>query len=289
MKFRNIYNDVVSRVSQLDVDRSKLFHYDYLDAINDSIAELIVMYGSKEMFDGITHTEVITFNMKDFEYSLLYSADLEKKINKNFKPKNAIVNCLVQPITLEGKTGEQSYSKGTLVVFKDYVYECLDSYTLQDHLENETEFDGTNIREYTPGSGVQYKRLDILKFDNLYYRCIQDFIATDKQHDIETDTINFSQIFWIKKQPVYFNSRFIAFDDLNDMLIYSKMKDVYMFSVYGDKLYMNQNPKRVVLTYIPEWEDITNLDTEITFPRTMVSDIKLKALEKIAVKLNVGK
>jgi hypothetical protein len=61
----------------------------------------------------------------------------------------------------------------------------------------------------------------------------------------------------------------------------------YVYTINKNKIYVSPNINQFVLTYIPKWEQVDELDAEVDIPEYMVSSVKSAAVRKLAIKLQI--
>lgn len=275
----SIYRDINSYTTNSDVFTEPIVHQDVIKAINDGIRKLRREYTSNGLGHKFSTTETIYSLIKDFEYPFLNFSNLSNRVDDSLEITDSILAVFGYEVTDELLDEAQSFSKGDLVMKGDIIYKAVDDI---DNINTyEDTFQAVTVRNFYKGNELRYTQDDIV-YDvenDLYYKVNTDF--TNDSGDSAPDISELDKLYWKKEKESYIHVSKYPFYAINTLRAFDEYSQTQGIVVNQDKIYATKGLERLTLTYIPEWEDITDLDEEVIIPDFMVSDLKNLVINKL--------
>lgn len=279
-----IYRDVNSILASNNVSTEKIFHTDTVNAINDAIQTHRSQYIEGGLGNEFVRHKTITDWSKDVQYPFLFSSSLDTPVYRSLPIDRTVRNSVFHKTinTIEDET--QTFDVGDLAIKDNDVFECVESFDGVNTFD--LVFETRNIRNFYPGSGLSYTQGDVVldqTFDG-FYRATQNY-DDDGTTDIEA-TGAFEKLYWRLVGDGYQQARFIPFDSLHQIKLDSTMDSSFAFSIKDDLVYVGAD-KTMTVSYIDEWQRVTDLSVELDLPDTLIPLIKRSAVQYLASKINV--
>lgn len=273
MTFGDIYREVRNRIG---ADQERYYFNDVVDAINDAISDLRIEYIRRGLGNEFVHTQKVEETVEDEQYPFLEAADLDYPLLRALPIDRTVRQSVVFKSGLTLENEPQSFSKGELVVKGDELYEAvndisnLNTYDLTFSLHEE-------VRTYFPGNGLYYKEGDLVRSEEGYYRTTQDYYNVAPV-GIE-DAGAFEKLYWQRVGSGYVEGRYVPFERLHTLRL--ELVNSFPFSIVEDKVYVRFKHRPFTISYIPEWERISDLQAKVNLPDAMLSDIQIHVLQSL--------
>lgn len=270
-----LYRNVNSTLSANDIWKEKIYHNDTVKALNDAIADQRIEYINRGLGFEFATTETFYVTMEDIQYPfvrnafqlsrpLLRSLPIHQTILVNSFPKSDIV--------LDDE--EVSLIKGDEVIKGKRLYKVVED------VDNENVYDKTFEAEYVRFfyAGMKVRLEDIILFEDSYYRPTQ----AGKIEDIST----LEKVYLLDIGQAYNDAMCVSFNRLHELTLAQSVKgDV--FTVKDDMIYTSFDSIPFTLSYIPEWEYVDDLSTELDIPDTMITAVEQQAIASLARKFGL--
>ena len=285
MKFKDLYRDVYSRLSLFDTGHG-IYAQDIIVALNDAITQHRLEYVNNNMGQAfaIEVSSYATIESQEFPFAGYFT--LPRQVIKSSPPENAIIAAIVWDTTEEIPDNISSGEIWDVATKDGKQYYCIADF------DNVNTFDRTfkaaNIRNYKRNNGLIYKKGDVVldHETEAYYRCVEDFHAVvDEPID---NLLQFEKLYWYERGSAYKPAIFFPLDQLRSMKMYENFSSTYAFTVIGNKVYTVPSPERVSITYVPEWEPITDIESDVDIPDFMIPIIKNSAINVLGAKLGMN-
>lgn len=277
--FRDIY-------SQLNLDNSahSIYAQDIIKALNDSIRNQRREYIEKGYGVEFSETEILYSLNENFEYPFLNSAYLSGNIMDSISIDRAILNVIGYETSNELSDELQTFSKGDIAIKGNSIYKCLTSFT-DTNTYSLIIPKGEIVRDFYPGNGLAYHEgeyIHDIKNDKFYY-VNSDYEANT---DDEASTIaEFDEYFWIEQGRTYIHVAKYPFYAVSYLSVFDNMDSSEAVTIKKNELFATKGLKKVIITYIPEWKEVTEYDDTIDIPDFMIPKVKAESVNKMKIKL----
>jgi len=281
MKLNDLYRDITSRLNQLGVRDYQLTFNDVVSAINDTIAQQRVRLINEGVYQDFIVTENVFVTIKDFSYPFISKFKLKHTILTDLPVAKTHITGSGQVTDKELLNKTQTFSKGDLVRFKDYVYEAVEDVNNINTYGD--VFDISEVIKYRENNGLKYFKGQKIQdvSDNSYYLVLEDFTSSVSPQ--------IKKLYWKKRYNADKPAVFYEFKNLNQFKLATLFNnDVYYFGILNDTLYVSPQVNRFTISYIPKWKYIENPDTELNLPDFMIPNIKNQAIEVLGAKLGIN-
>lgn len=286
MTLNDIYTDIHSKLVLSGVNESKIYFLDIVKSINDSIRETRFEYlKGTRVGDIFSFTETINTFTESSNYPYLNQAALSKTPLKDFPIEKVFIGATSYATENEILDENQTFQKESFATKGDYTYVAIRDIT-SENTYNLT-FSPYEIRTYYKQSDIQFKAgSKIYDYETKkYYVVNQTFIANfDGSLQDNTDV---TELAWKRFTTAYKNVAFYCLHRVNELRNFGKIDFASGITVDKSTLLVTKNTKKIVLTYIPEWEDITDPSVELNIPDFFIPTIKYRAMAIIASKIGI--
>jgi hypothetical protein len=286
MTLNEVYRDIHSKLVLSGVNESSILFRDVTKTINDSIREIRNEYlRANNVGDIFSTTEVLVDFDDSLEYPYLKSKQLSKVPLKDFPIEKVFLNATSYATKNQILDENQTFTKKDFATKGDYTYIAL------RNIENENTYNATvnpfKVKLYYKNSGLTYREGDkILDTTNdTYYRIEEDFVANFDT--VLSSTVQVTELVWKLFSTAYKNVVFYPLQRINELRNFGKIDFSTGLSVDKDKLLATKNIKKLIVTYIPEWEDIEDLTQQLDLPDYFIPAIKYRAITILAAKLGI--
>jgi len=289
--FDDIHRNVVAVLDRQEgLSNIEYWHTDVTKAINRAVAEIREAYTKAGIGQYFVHTQRIYTTIEDLNYPYLRYVMLEKTPLAVTPAHLAFYTSNFFRSEDELLDRNQTFAEGS-IVFKDdgFAYEAL------TNISNANTFDLTFIpgrtRLWYPNNNLKYRVGDIVKqASDAYYRCLVDHTNTINPIPLNPEEVEFDsnpaweRLYWRQCGKAFVTGVYYDFHRLNQLKTIDNPDQFYGFSVVRDRLYVTRNINNFTISYVPEWEPVSNLDDEIQIPYEMLREVEqlsLKLLEPI--------
>jgi len=263
----NLIKRIRTKIGNIGLDDVPFFHDQYVSAINDAIRSLRVQYIQNGLGNEFVESETFYVLIEDFDLPFLNFADLKKPILRSLPPSLTVRSSLIWKAPRLNR-GTGTYAKGEKRIIGRELYEAVDNITEQDTYNNAAKID--RVRTFYPDNGLTFFEGDIVKSNGLYYVATQEY--ENNTDTLIEDTGSFEQIYWKYVGSGYVEARHVPFSELHSNRL--KLPNSYPFSVKENKVWTQFNNVPFTLSYIPEWEEVTDVNEELSVPDSMLMDIQ---------------
>lgn len=282
MKLKDLYTDIYSRLSLFDVGHG-IYAQDIIKAINDAIRQQMIDYVNNDMGQAFAVEQQTYSVIESNEYPYAGYFTLSRPVLQTSPIENAILSAIVWRSSEEILDSPSSANIGDLAIKDNNLYKCIE--TFEDLNTYDRTFQAGNIRNYYRKNGLVYKEGDVV-FDaetRDHYRCVEDFKA-NVDDDIE-NIPQFEKLYWYKIGSAQNPAVFYPMDRFREAKIFEDKVDSAVFSVRYDRVYVVPVVERVSLTYVPEWEEVVDMDKELKIPGFIIPSVKNDVLNILGAKL----
>lgn len=285
IKLDDIHRNVVSVIdSKQGLANIQYWHTDVTKAINRAIAEVREAYTKAGLGHYFALTQRFYTTVEDLEYPYLRYVKLDRPPIQVTPTHLAFLSSNVFVTENELLDTEQDFYIGDIAYRDDGFL-----YVAVADTENENTYQATfspeRTRSWYPNNKLKYRAGQLIKaYSDGYYRCLVDhtnYFADPPvgPEDVLLDTVPaFERLYWMKKGSPFVTATYYDFRRLNQMKSVSNPTNFYAFSVVRDKLYVTRNVENFTLSYVPEWQYVSNLDATLDIPYELVSEIENMAL-----------
>jgi hypothetical protein len=275
MTFESLYSDVYSLLN-VDGGGHKIYSNDILKALNDAIRRIRQDYVVNRLGTDFAVTETVTFPvfsgqvLEDTDYPFLTSQTLTNKV------MSEVDNPILDDSDMEA-------TKGDLATKDGVIYECTDDLVLVNSYN--LTFDPNEVRSYYRANGLTYYVGDVV-YDTesgSYFRVNTQFTAT--VDDVVANIGQLTRLYWKKLRRSYLTTTKVPFYAISYLMAFDSVADMEGITVQDNTLYATKGLQSVIITYIPEWTDITDPAATITIPDFMISSVKEEAIRRLRLKL----
>jgi hypothetical protein len=296
MVLRDLYSDIISTLNFKDVNKSP-YYYDVVKAINDAIRTQRIEYIQNGMGGDFYLTQTFYFSIKDQSFPFLNWSQLDNEIINDVPIELALINAFAYRTKNKLTNTVTSYNKGDIAIKDGKTYKCIESYS--DLNTYSKIFRNREVKNYYKNNGLNYKAGDIIYDVELesYYKALYDYEAgntnaensvvevDDGQGGTTTESV-FEKLYWREIGNAYYQASYYPFSKIHQMRLFENSGS-YVYTINKNKIYVSPNINQFVLTYIPKWEQVDELDAEVDIPEYMVSSVKSAAVRKLAIKLQI--
>lgn len=277
---RKVVRDIYGRLDIDSVDKSDIYFNDVVSEINTSITNKVYQYTQAGRGQVFSVTEDIYFSIKDLSYPFLYYTDLEFS-PISLEPHTVILGANVYKVTDSVKNNASSYTKDTILRKGDSLYKVTHDVTNTNIYD--TTFNSRDVRPFMQGNELKYVSGDIVEDyqTGYYWKVNTDFTESDTDISTVADRVYLR----LYRSDAYATPTFHPFKHINDLKLYNDVDGGYGFTYNGAKLYVTKNIKRMSISYVPEWEEVTDPDQELVVPHTVLSEVKNDVVQVLLPKV----
>lgn len=287
MTFAPIVKDIVSKLNQNVLQDAGVTYYDIIVAINDEYVKLRDAYIVQGQGNIFAKTENVYVSLKDFAYPDFYYAELESQVLSTVPIQQAVFSTTMLLTNTKLTSAAKAYTKGTLVSIGNYLYKAVEDVPAID--SSALFFNNLFTKNYTVDNKLHYGVGELLKdkATGSFYRVTTAFQAKDGV-GLSGNT---EKVYWKRIGVNHTTPHLYNINDLTRTRLYNYIETEFAFSIVGNKLYIQgaDSPKNFAITYIPEWEQVTDMETEVLLPYAIVPELKNAALRNVALKVQGGK
>lgn len=281
----DLYRDINSFLSQQNINSERILHKDVVDSINDAIAVLRVEYVNRGKGQEFLQTEDLTSFSSDSSYPYLNQTTLTYSIERTLPIGKVVQSSVFHKTTNTIQDSSQTFNKGDVAIKGDSLYKCVESFTNVNSYDN--IFDQGSVRNFYANNGFEYKAGDVVynQSDGTYWKCDTDY-TNDSDTSIDS-TGNFSKLYWKKIGDAYYEARPVSFNNLHELKLKRSLNTTYPFSIEDNKVYVYGNLP-LTISYVPEWQKVETLSSNLNIPGTMEDSIKRKSIDLLSKKIGVS-
>jgi hypothetical protein len=277
MTLDTIYRDVVSRLKQRGLENDFSF-LDITKAINDAIRQLRLEFIKNGQAQEFLYTEDV-YVVEDSDYEQLSSGDLTYKPIQELPSELVFYNMKLLKTPNELTDTTSSFTEGDTAYRNGILYEAVKTSSAINTYD--LIFDPKTVRNYKKSNGIKYKVGDVLYDPETedYYKVNTEFTATSDT--IASSLSELDVLYWKKRGDKWINPQVIPYRSLSN---YTILGSFYNFiSFLNTTLYTNSDISHIKVSYVPIWEDVNTLSTELELP-----DFMLNAIKTVAMQLLIG-
>lgn len=272
--FEDVYRDINQTLSSEDVWTEGIYHNDTVNAINDAIRTTRLEYIGNGLGHEFLTTETLTFT-EDTDYPF-YTSTLTYPVLRSLPIHNSVYVSSYIKSSDEVQDIAQSFSKGDIVYKDKTLYKVVDDVS-SINVYNET-FDPKDVRLYYTGMDV--KEGHILKNGSDYYR-----VTSNQESLLDSDLSGFDKLYLMRIGGAYDNATHVPFSRLYELSLDGDVPANF-FTVKDSKVYSSTD-KNMTISYIGEWQDVTDLSQELEIADTMIPAVKQTAINTLRQKLGI--
>ena len=282
----DIHRNVVAVLDRQEgLSNVEFWHTDVTKAVNRAIAEVREAYTKAGIGQYFVHTQRIYTTVEDLNYPYLRYVTLEKNPLATTPAHLAFYTSNFFRSEDELLDQNQTFEQGRMV-FKDdgFAYEAL------VNISNANTFDLTfkpgRTRLWYPNNDLKFRVGDIIKqASDAYYRCLVDHknffnpIPLNPEDVTIEDDPAWERLYWRQCGKAFVTGVYYDFHRLNQLKTISNPDQFYGFSAVRDRLYVTRNITNFTISYVPEWEYVSDLDEELEIPFELLREVEQLALK----------
>jgi len=281
--FEQLYRDISQQYPLEVLEQRGLYFNDLLNIINDEYATVRIDMVKTGRGQPFLVTEDVYAVIPDISYPEFYYAELEKPLLSAVPVQQAIYSSVVWYVSDTIQNGLQTFTKGDKKAYNGFVYVAVNSVSNENTFGK--TFDGQKVRNYTPGNSLQYNIDDVL-YDTTtarYWKVTEAFTSTSAD-DLATKA---TRVYWKKLFGNYDTANHYDFFELTRNRMYIAIDGEHAFAIQDNKLYTPKANKRFTISYVPEWDNVTDLATEVIMPSSMLHTIRRNIMMNLAKKVEL--
>lgn len=273
MRFDELYRDVYSQLNL--TGNEDIFSLDIINALNQAIRSVRAEYIQNGLGDYFSMTEVIYAFIEDFQYPFLRIGDLEKSVTNDVPINIGVIAASALLTKNKIKNETQTFNEGDIAEKDGFLYEAIRDVTDENTFTK--VFDSDNLRMYSPGNNLKYRKGDVVLNinDNKYYFVDTTFISDGSE--------TLQEVVWRKIGRANTPVSVYPLHLLTNLSIHNFERQA--ISVVDNKVYANPEVEQLTITYIPKWDDVTDRNQEINLPDNAVPAVVNRATQKLLIKL----
>lgn len=282
MKLSTIFRDVNSLLSTNNEWNEQLYSTDTINAINDAIRSQRFEYITNGMGYEFSETEMFYTSIEDFDYPFVRTAfELEKPLFRSLPIQQTILTSSFVKSDTPVKDEPQTFSKGDFVVKGSRLYEVVDDVDSQNVYD--LTFKISQVRR--PIKGATTKQGEVFFDGESYYKANEEYEFVGEE-DL-TNVASFDELFLRDAGGAYVDAMYVPFRCIHQLKLSESISDSYPFTIKDDVIYTSVDKTPFTITYIPEWQQVTDLNAELHIPDTMIGPVKQQAIQTLSIKFGM--
>lgn len=285
MTLENIYRDINSKISDVDLDRQQLYHNDIVKAINDAIREIRIEYVKNDRAEDFAVSETLTPTTVDNDYPFLYSTSLTNAVTHAVPISIAVLNSVVSRSNETIPDSVDTFTTGDKKIKGDYLYTAVaDGFDVNAF---DLVFEVKQVKNYAVNNELKFFVGDVAYniSDGTYWRTTSEY--TNNQNETISESGAFEQLYWKRVGDAYLKAIPVEMERIHEQKLHRDLFEYYPFSIQESTFYAKVPSLSYYVSYVPEWTNITDLSTELDIPDQMIPNVKIRALQFLSSKLNV--
>lgn len=283
MTLDKLYRQINNKLGVVgDIDSLPFYHSDTVDAINRVIREVRGEFIKQGLGYEFTETETVTTTTEGSDYPFIGTATLSNTLLRSLPIELTVRQSIAWKTDNEIENTTQSFNKGDFAIKDGSLYRCVTSFSNVNTFDKTFEVKG--IRNFYPGNGLTYKVGDVVCSGDDFYECVTEY--TNNTNTAIGSLSEFEQLYWSKQGGAYYQCTYLPFDALHESKLTESIGTYYPFSIKENTVYAGFTNRPFTITYIPEWEDVTDLDTELNLPETMYPVVEQRVLQSFGIVSN---
>lgn len=315
MKLSVLYRDVVSA---LDAPEDKILFKDVTNAINEAISSLRVEYIQNGQGFEFTETDRVYATVDDIEYPFAKYAELDYNIMRSLPIQWTVKQSMFSKTDKFIQNKPQTWTKGDLAIKGNNLYKCVESVDGVNTF-NYT-FKPSSIRSWSKNNKFEFVQGDVVYDGSSYYIATEDYVNNENEGIADAGleppvvsdptltssnvtatafTVNFTQatsseeensfekLYWMLIGDAYYEARYVPFDQIHQLKLSGFTRNHFPFTIKENKIYTTVTALPFTITYIPEWEYVEDLDTDLDIPDSFIQPVKQNAIQQLGFKLNI--
>jgi hypothetical protein len=283
--FEDIHRNVVSKIGDKfkGLNLEPFWLTDVTKAINQAIAKVREGYVKNKRGEVFSKTVQFYVSLPDLAYPYLHYTSIAEygNILSSVDPGIAIMGSNVLVTDIELTENPVVYQKGTRVTKDGLLYEATESVPSINTFD--LTYDPNNIRSWFANNGLKYKVGDVVRSLGSYYVCEQAHTNKEQPEDIGSVLIEtlpaWTKVYWKLIGRNNITAVYFPFWQLTNLKFHTQPKDLCAFSIVRDKLYLPKEYSQFTMTYVPEWEYVSDLSTVLDLPYELVPEVETIAIQ----------
>lgn len=281
--FEQLYRDISQQYPLEVLEQRGLYFNDLLNIINDEYASTRIEMVKTGRGQPFLVTEDVYAVIPDISYPEFYYAELQEPLLSAVPVQQAVYSSLVWYVSDQIQNSLQSFTKGDKKSYNGGVYVAVNNVSAVNTFG--LTFYGKKVRNYKAGNSLSYQIDDIL-YDTetrQYWKVTEAFTSTSAD-DLSTKA---TRVYWKYLFGNYDTANHYDFFELTRNRMYVAIDGEHAFAIQDNKLYTPKQNKRFTISYVPEWDNVTDLATEVVMPSSMLYTIRRNIMMNLAKKVEL--
>lgn len=236
-----------------------------VDWINESYIEIRNQFISNQRFEQFTTTEYVGGFSKHKSIPYLNYTKLKRPVIQDINIDNVVVYAVCRTAPKLSSV-EKSWDEGDEAYKNESLYEAVSDVPEMD--SSELTFKDCDVRNFYPENGLKYKVGDVVKVDDVFYKCTSEHTNTSEE-DI-SELTEWEQVYWKYKGIGFVDPEIVDFSMVDrKKLVIDGGGVIVTFD--KDNLYVSPGILNVEVSYVPEHEHVRNNNGKFSIPGSAVN------------------